>query len=200
MPPSATDLSDLSASILTRKQREFLLGQSNIERASRDERAIRSRIRDRTVLSVFDLRTLLCELEQRDREKVGEILQGTEGSEAEKTANITNRCSNAMGFFVSLLLDLRSLSTVDSIDLILESVFHSAVREAFIRNGESVEQIEIDISIEQGRRFEELEETDLIDLPRETLGQMLNTGRISPEEYSRAILAKNSEDGNKDNG
>ena len=73
-PYPVDDISQLSSSILTRTQREFLLGQYEPAHPL----SVRSRIRDRHVMGILDLITLSECLSQSEKDKVTSELRETE--------------------------------------------------------------------------------------------------------------------------
>lgn len=98
--------------ILNRREREYLLGQSDIEPRSPDERAIRATIRQHVRHAFLDFYILLEELEDRDLE------------------HIFNEASDGSGAFYGGVIHALGLiyrGTKDNESHLLESMLHSAV-------------------------------------------------------------------------
>jgi len=171
------------ASILTNKQREYLLGQSDIEERTRSERAIRRRIRDRVAVAFADLWILSRHLEERDRVMVIETLQ------EEDELYLANSAMRGIGLIFELLLNPEAGYGTDhpSAERRLEMMVNSGVRQAFAQHGMSVENVDVDITVDRGATFGEFEDHDLEDVPRPVLEQMLLADEITSDEFVNAL-------------
>lgn len=71
MSSDQPDEPDRGPGLLTTKQREYLLGQTEIESGTPGDRAIRSRIRHRVYQGLLDMSLVINYLDSDDRERVG---------------------------------------------------------------------------------------------------------------------------------
>lgn len=71
MSPDQPDEPDRDPGLLTTKQREYLLGQTDIESGTPGDRAIRSRIRRRVYQGLLDMSLVVDHLDSDDRDQIG---------------------------------------------------------------------------------------------------------------------------------
>jgi DNA-binding transcriptional MocR family regulator len=69
----------------------------------------------------------------------------------------------------------------------LEMLVNSGVRQAFAQRGTSVENVDVDITVDRGPTFGEFEDHDLEDVPRPVLEQMLLADEITSDEFVTAV-------------
>lgn len=177
-PDSTVKITEQSSALLTNKQREYLLGVSDIEPKSAEDRAMRARIRNRVLAGVRDMRLLLYQLEDRD---CGDAVWNKPTFEGVR--------SDAIGFLLRLFPD-EELREFDRKEDIFEIELASALRSYYRRNGIEVEDIDVSIDVEFGREAEEVKTEDLGDLSEREIFFLMDSGELDLGElveYAKSV-------------
>lgn len=199
---------DDTQGILTGTQRAYLRGESQIERGSSHERAIRSRIRTRLYNSIFDLALLQASLEPRDIEQAFKKNDGsfqaatprtTRGESEKDHPRIFNQFGKVLGLFfdgtarASKYRDSDiGYDEVDTEEIIemFEDIVEDGVTKMFLRRGVTVNDVFVNIGVELGPRLTDVSTDDLSNFSEHELKQLLETGTISPEKYGTEIMQR----------
>jgi hypothetical protein len=130
-----------------------------------------------------DLWLLSNHLEERDRVMVVEALQ------EEDELYLANSGMRSIALIFELLLKPEAgyVDEHPSAERQLEMVVDSGVRQAFAQRGTSVENVDVDITIDRGPTFGQFEDRDLEDVPRPVLEQMLMANEITSDEFVTAV-------------
>ena len=173
---------DEISALLTPGQRDYLRGESDIEKGSANERAIRNRIRNRLRQSIRDLAIINEYLETRDLEQAFDLIDLLE-----------------MSAPVTLLLDINSrvkqnqsntdrgdIPSEEAIDG-FESIYSSGLRGLYIKRGYEVEEITVDIEIELGDDINEIAGKDLSEISKRQIIQLYEAGEISSQVFFDAL-------------
>lgn len=178
---------ELSA-LLTPGQRDYLQGESDIEPSSANERAVRNRIRNRLRQSISDLSIINEHLEPRDLEQAFDLVDLMEFSAP-----------------IALLLDIHSRVKLDQVDESkgavpndeaidgFEAIYAGALRDLYIKRGHAVEEISVDIGVKLGDDFDEIDETELSQLPNRQIIQLFEAGEIDRYEFITALESEEDE-------
>lgn len=167
-------------SLLTRKQREYLAGQTNIESKSPDERSIRSRIRTRLKHLVRDMSRVMNGAEVRDIDQAFE------------EEDIINAWKSALALLLQRWVKFESSLRVDkdspdkSLVDTLEDLIEGGITKAYKKRGQIIEEVNVDIDIEFGDKADEIEYDELEELSDEELSALYQSGRISLDQFWRA--------------
>jgi hypothetical protein len=185
--------------VLTKKQRDYLLGASNIEEKSPRERAVRARIRERVNRSLYDLALLHGTIEGRDIERafdpvevMNEIEYDPDTGEATPITEISHQSVYSLatmfdGFSRAVVDDDRVPFVEDMDDEILfdtlEQWIELAITIMYQKQGEGVAEIDTSIDIRFEPTIEELTKRlpDEITIPQ--YERLLQAGEITQDEF-----------------
>lgn len=173
---------DRDTALLTKKQREYLRGESDIEPSSSYERAMRSRIRDRLYNSIWDLDIIWGSLEPRDIEHTfdrGEVFNDA-GSAFAVLFDGLSRASRYEEIHPGEESSLEDFD--DTIDMFSHYV-EQAMEAVYVRRGFNVKNVDVDIDIEFGEDLSKITDRDFDELSREELYDLVRAGEISLEEF-----------------
>lgn len=162
---------DRDRGILTPTDREFLLGESEIESKSQSERNARARIRKRLRNAVLDFPILLEHLEDRDLKQVFD------------PDVLWHEIDVAIPAGIGLLY-------LDDEEVFETRVLHG-IKSAEIRKGYDADvtvDIEVDRELSIDRLAERVAEAgDETDVTVRQLNVLLEAGEIDPERYGRLV-------------
>ena len=188
MDPTASRVShgdfyeDAPASILTHSQREFLMG-SRGDVTDSSERAMFRRIRQRIVTATWDLRLLVHAYPDEEMEKVRH--EGT--ALTTPFAEFLYSWQPEDPLLVEEVLSDDLPSGRDPRAAWVETAVSRGIERA-IGYRESVDaDVETAIDVERREDLDALADEKLHTLSRHQLDTLLSTGRITPEEYGRAV-------------
>jgi hypothetical protein len=194
----AFDIPDEPA-VLTKKQREYLLGASDIEERSPRERALRARIRERINRSLYDLALLHGTIEGRDIERafdpvevMNEIKYDPDTGENTPITEISPESLHSLaamfgGFSRAVVADDRVPFVGDMDDEILidalEQWVELAITMMYQKQGMGVSEIDTSIDIRFEPPIEELTKRlpDEITIPQ--YERLLQAGEITQDEF-----------------
>lgn len=180
---SETNHLDRGSALLTRKQREYLLGMSDIEPKSAEERAIRNRLRKRLYNTLLDLEVLNGELEGRDLEKVFEEPD----------------LFNSIGHIFALFFDGVARASVhnhpsegyerpsDSVLEMYAGFVESGITNLYVQRGFDVEDISVSIELELGTNVGDIKNKELNSLSLDERILLFQSGDISREEFEKSL-------------
>jgi len=177
--PDADPIPD-TPSLLTKKQREYLTGQTDIKPKSADERSIRSRIRSRLKHLVGDMSRVANQAEVRDIDQAFEDEDIVNLWESSFALLLQRWVKYESSFRSNEYAPDRSLT--DS----LEDLIETGIVKAYQRRGEIVEGVSVDIDIEFGNTADEIEYNELSELSPKELTVLYESGQISLDEAWRA--------------
>lgn len=175
---SGENNNELPAAILTPAQREYLLGKR--ETTDSGERAIKSRIRKRLRTALVDINTLVRNLDPEDRKTA-----------LKDITDIQDYVIAAIGFFYLVLDDVDDSPSTDSAFAILAE---KGIEAALVRDGVSVNDVEITVEVDRGGSLEDIPTDDLPRRDRQELQQLLVNGTITQDEFADAIRAKREDE------
>jgi hypothetical protein len=178
--------------LLTPAQRKYLRGNSDIEKKSSHERAVRARIRNRVRNSVFDLALLHNTIEDRDLKKA--FTDDNSGKTLGDWLHVLNHVSDSL----ALVFDGTALTSKydytatgeppsDEILAMLSDFIEPALESVYVKRGENVKQVDVDIDIEFGDSLSNISNEKLTSLSEETLHQLVQSGEISREQWIKAL-------------
>jgi|APHM01.1.fsa_nt_gi hypothetical protein len=184
---------DISA-LLSSSQRAYLASgeDSGIDEKSARERTVRSRIRKRLRRSIFDLGLLHATAESRDIRKAfdnGEIFNSTTSA----IALIFDGLARAAGSS-SDMSSSGEESTAEHVDRksirMFEEYVEGGVEALYLQRGIELEDINVSIDIDLGREIDEIYAEELSQLDVDELTMLLQTGRITQEEYLSELTSR----------
>jgi len=175
------------SALLTPKQREYLIGESDIEPKSAEERAIRNRMRERLHVSLLDLELLSVSLEERDIKSVFE------------KGEIFNHISPTFGLIFDGLARASKYNHPSSdferpndevLDMYANFV-EGGLESLYRSRGFSVEDVSVSIDLTLGPTADEIEKKQLNTLSTDELTLLLQRGEITREEFTDTIESDN---------
>jgi len=185
---------DEQGALLTASQRKYIKGESDVEPGTSHARAVESRLRTRLRWGMYDFTLLLGHLAPEERKKVFEEKGEKDGEEGLLgTTPLRTTIIDALGFFYLVLADFddwwarqerweeRDRYAVAAERF--EELLSSGIARAFMSEGESVEEINVDIEIDRGESLSALADMPLEEHPEHVLNQLLEAGEITPTEY-----------------
>jgi hypothetical protein len=172
---------DRGASLLTNAQREYLRGEREVD--APNERAIRSRIRERTVNAVLDFSILVQGLDEEDIEKI----RKDERLSPEKSGwKYTSKALADMFGFLYLLQDRgpRMVQTMKR-----------GTRRAEERRGNRVTNYDIEFRFDTQpiERLERLRDSGE-ELDIDELKDLVRTGAMTLDEYTEELQSRQTPD------
>jgi phosphopantothenate synthetase len=168
---------DRPRGILSPRDREYLLGEADIEPTSQAARNVRAAIRERLENAILDFTLLFQHLEERDREKVFDELVGERPPQDADYAMMPQGVCHAIA-----LLYLEHRHTEDFAATVLE-----ALREVANKRDE-FREIEVSITFKSEMDIDELEQRLTEgELTIRDVGQHYNDGRISLDSLLRLV-------------
>lgn len=173
---------DISA-LLTPGQREYLLGDSDIESGSANERATRGRIRSRLTQAIGDLAILNANLESRDVEQAFEPIDFNDIAPA--IALILDGFSRVSKYQHGA--GERDIPDDEVTDMFTD-FYASALKEMYVKRGIEVEDITVDIDIELGDSLDQIASKDLSEISEKQLIQLLESGEINKYEFIDTLM------------
>ncbi|OIB55738.1 hypothetical protein [Natrialba sp. SSL1] len=183
---NSADVPDFGMSaLLTKNQRKYLNGKSDIEKKSAQERAVRARIRNRLYQSIVDLGLLHQHLEHRDLAKAVEDPNGVPIS-----ASIHDNIDAALALLLDGAIENRggNIKYVGQTEETLEKILEKALTTMYLSHGQSVEQVNVDLNVNIGESLDEIAEKELEQLQPEELRQLAITGHIPFEKYEEILV------------
>lgn len=201
----AEDTQDQPASVLTPRQRRYLLEGAPDDMTPAAERAMRSRIRGRlrAGMADFDLvlnhltpKDIQTALERRTYPKRGEREQGTPLSpEFQKEVQLENGMAAVIGLI--FLASLERTGKEDGGDLtrtnFLRGRIKKGIRLALNALDVSVQQVIVDLVIELGREYSELADLEPPELAKYSETELLQArldDAITNEQFMAAMNEK----------
>lgn len=184
MPPTELDewyrtpADDRGRGILTKSDRKFLRGESDIEPQSHGERRARARIRERLRNAIYDLSLLFVHLEERDRKQVF------------NRAQLDDQDAIALVRGMQAGLGLTYLGCAD-MEYPFATLLAESVKDAELTKGTTMEDVEINIDRDFGVSVAEIEERralygdemDVTDLSAAELQQLHRIGVLSSDTF-----------------
>lgn len=174
---------DRGAGVLTRKQREYLLGRKDFEN-SQSERDMRYKIRERIKNGLLDFKILARELEERDREQIfKDVRSAVQRGDTQFTEDEILR-ENELSGMVHAVAFLY-LATGD-IDVPLERVVELGVRET--KTGGLFAPSDVEVTIDEKietdhqRLFEKIEEDEPL-----TQIESMELASLAAEDFDRYV-------------
>lgn len=169
---------DRGRGVLNQRQREYLLGESDIETKSPAERAIRQDIRENLRNAILDFPILLEHLEDRDLKQVLQANTLLNGADI-----VYNDVSKAVPSGVGLLY-------LDD-EEVFETRVQSGIKRAEIRKGWDAD-VTVSIDVERNVDVDDLadavaDEGVDTDVTVRELNVLLTAGEIEPELYGRIV-------------
>jgi len=174
--------------ILTKKQRRYLLGESDIESGSQHERTIRSRIRERAGNILQDIEILSTGLEDRDIDQIPAHITNDNSTSWDPYS----RLGTIIGFLLRIHEGLEMYYERDNIDAEkfeqrMELVMSGAIQYALQTEGyHAGVSCEIDID---AKSVDELG-SDIGSLSEEELFSLYMSNQISREEYIEELHSR----------
>lgn len=176
---------DRRRGILTKADREYLCGESDLEPRSHGERRARERIRERTRHAILDFSILVRQLEERDREQIftdDDVMMQFVRSAAPDLA----------GFLYQQLKTPEGYEDRSFCQAIESGVTNAIEREGWFS------EVDVTLDIERTRRVEETpEETveeNLSQLSRPRLRQLLFAGVIDDEQFAEQVRKRDTDE------
>lgn len=168
------------SSLLTPKQRDYILNSSDIDSKSPEERAVRRRIRERLIIGIRDL-AIAGGLEKRDLKTVFE------------EPDIFNQFDQAFG---TLLLgaslgaqhEIQDTELNDKLIDMYEDLYEGGLENVYNRCGVVVNEVSVSIDIDLEKEVSESQQRDYDDLSLDELHVLLSSGRITREEFSEYVI------------
>lgn len=167
-------------SLLTKKQREYLAGRTDIEPKSADERSIRSRIRTR-------LRHLI-----RDMSRVSNQAEVRDIDQAFEQVDIVNLWRSSVALLLQRWAKYESLHRTNehspdkpSINR-LEELIETGIVDSYRRRGQIVEEANISIEIKFGDKSDGIEYDELDELSQEEQMVLYESGKVSLSQIFEA--------------
>lgn len=175
---------DPPAAVLTTAQREYIFGQRELSGAK--ERATKSRIRQRIRAALLDFLILTRTCPDEEIEKIRPE-SGEKALASEALAAMLYLLQPENGAVAEHFIEEGDPSEVDARASWTESDVSRGIKNA-IKHRENVDaDVETSITVDRGVDLEELAGSDLAELSREQLDDLLVTGTISREDYAKAI-------------
>mgnify|MGYP007008814423 CR=1 FL=1 len=172
---------DISA-LLTPGQRDYLLGNSDIDAGSANERATRARIRDRLTQGVGDLAILQANLESRDVEQAFDPIDFNDVEPA--LALILDGVSRVSKYQHGTS---DGQDPDDEVKDMFAAFYAGALKSMYVKRGIEVENITVDVDIELGSNLGEISKDNLSEMPSKRLIQLLEAGEIDRYEFIEAL-------------
>ena len=171
--------------ILTEKQRQYLLGDSDIESGSQHERTIRSRIRERTGNILQDIEILSIGLEDRDIDQISSQITDDNSISWDPYS----RMGTIVGFLLRIHEGLEMYYERDNIDSEkfeerMEHVMSGAIQYALQKEGYHA-GVSCEVNID-AKSVDELD-NDINSLSEEKLFSLYMSEQISHDEYIEEI-------------
>lgn len=175
---------DISA-LLTPGQRDYLLGNSDIDAGSANERATRARIRDRLTQGVGDLAILQANLESRDVEQAFDPIDfnDIEPALALILDGVSRVSKYQHGTSEGQLPD-------DEVKDMFAAFYAGALKSMYVKRGIEVKNITVDIDIKLGSNLTDISKDNLSEMSSKRLIQLLETGEIDRYEFIEALEAE----------
>ena len=173
--------------ILTKREREFLLGESDVS-ASR-ARAIRQAVREHLTHTLLDFRVLLQGLEERDRRRVFDAAVKIDGEQV-PTGYVRTAAKDAVGFLSREFIDEEYQHAHE---------FAGVVEDGIQRAGATADDavvVEADVTIDLetpetvDERLSRLEEQGVEALTLNEIEKLRDDGIISYREYAELLIKK----------
>jgi len=190
--------------MLTNTQRQYLVGDLDVESGSQRERTIRSRIRDRVANTIFDLIIFHRHGEKRDIEQVS------------KKANLgTSEAGGIIGLFLRFNANISPFLKNNDIDSdsnikpdpfvnqtapnelgletdqeeaeelldLIENIINRSINQTYRAQGHDIENLSVDMEITLGDDLDSLAEQDLESLDERSLMLLYQENKISKDEF-----------------
>jgi len=180
--------------ILTKEQRKYLRGESEIEEKSNTERAMRTRIRDRFQGALYDLELLNASLEQRDRNLALEELD-EEGTTPPYSHIFTQMLELMFKGAMDPDVDIDVFSDQERD---LTEMIEIPLNMALFDRDEDVVGVTIDLEIERVEDHAKSGGLDLVQKSERELKRMLAYDQITSEQFIETMEAKNDEESTDD--
>ncbi len=168
------------SSLLTPKQRDYLLDRSDIEPKSAEERAIRNRIRERLKIAIFDMGIVGDNIEQRDLER------------AFNEPDLFNQLHKQLalillGASLAGKYELPDNGTTDDLVAMYEDLYEDGLKTLHEQRGLYVENASVSIDIELGPSTDQLKENDYAEMSIDHLTLLLQNGEVTREEFAEIM-------------
>lgn len=181
---------DAPAAVLTKSQREYVLGETDYTK--NQARAVESRIRNRLQAALYDFALVWRVLPEEEVEKIrpesGELSFPTDA-----LAAWLYRLQPENATVEADLIEEASPENRDRRAEWVEGDVSSGIRKVIEHHEQKAASVETSILVEREVSLDELAEGDLTELSRERLTTLLREEKISAEEYGEAIQARLSE-------
>lgn len=175
---------DTPGAVLTPSQREYLRGDRSYDERSY-ERTVRSRIRERIRVAMFDFSLLLEHISQEELQKSVGLLERREEHKAGLSAGLQDGL--AFLYAANVAADPgKNVADPDSYTLLTQGAIQRACRHA----GLAVDELAVEISIEGVAPLEEFDDEDLAKMPIASLRSRYFAGLIDEEDFDQAIRRK----------
>lgn len=173
--PYSSDVAERPRGVLNKRERQYLLGETDIEPKSPEERSIRQDIREHIKHGLVDFQLLRRSLEERDREQI--IPENSLHSDRLRPE------SSLRGGLTSMLAFAFQLEAHEA--EFAESLEH-AIEWAVLESGWKAE-VDVDINLQRTVRLDEIDgrvEAEGSDaVSQDDLMALLLSGRIDFEEF-----------------
>lgn len=172
---------DRPRGVLTKRERRYLIGESDIEPGTQDERSIRQSIRTHVMHSILDFTILYQALEERDRDR---ILK--DGGDMGVVPWVSNSLDDMIAFIYQ---------TNDHPELFAGRV-EGGVTHAVTRDGWFAD-VEVDVKVTRSKKtsdvHDRLNSDGVESVTRQELETLFRAGRIDGEEFMQLMGKKRTE-------
>lgn len=190
-----SDADDLTGSILTPSQREFLRFDPGEEMSPAAKRMTRSRIRTRLGAGIVDL-SIILDSDYLDLDDIE--MAFTEPVDVDYPPKPTDIIKEAIAIlFLGSLVDDDQFSSEDSDGTTsphkFEQHLEAGIERALNRRGHSVYDCSAEIEIEIEGALSSEDSTELYRLPADRIARLHLANEISEEEYLTAVVKRHNE-------
>lgn len=172
---------DRPRGILTRRERGYYLGQSDIERETQAERSLRQSVREHLTHAILDFSILYQELEDRDLDAIMSATVGVDGDRVP-----TRHVENSAPDLVALLY--RHFGQEHAIEQVIADGIARELRSEGLTG-----RVDVDVDIHDVERISDLAQQDLTEVSDSELEQLRLAGEITREEYATEVVRRKEE-------
>lgn len=173
---------DAPAAVLTPAQREYFVGERQVEGAS--ERALLSRVRQRIRASSSDFSLLIREYTNNEFDKLRP--EGKRPHPTDSLAGFLYAAQPREGMIVEDVMGDDDPPNRDRRAAWMEKIISRGVEKAIEHREGRDSTVEVSIKVDREENLKDLAEGDLSRLSRDQLDSLLYTGTITRESYAEA--------------